>query len=77
MKSAQRRNELVKLHNALAIEMEGPGVWSSVPTMVVKGVVDYADSHKNKVWRLYSAARAALCTKTIIELMDFGKLQVG
>ncbi|KAK5694971.1 hypothetical protein LTR17_024732 [Elasticomyces elasticus] len=45
--------------------------------MVVKGVVDYADSHKNKAWRLYPAARAALCTKTIIELMDFGKLQVG
>lgn len=77
MKSAKRRNQLVEQHNALAIEMEGPGVWGSVPTMVVKGVVDYADSHKNKDWRLYPAARAALCTKAIIELMDFEKLELG
>jgi hypothetical protein len=39
-------------------------------TIVVKGVVDYADSHKNKKWRGYPAARAALCAAAMIEEID-------
>jgi hypothetical protein len=37
---------------------------------VVKGVVDYADSHKNKQWRGYPAARAALCAAAMIEEIE-------
>ncbi len=29
--------------------MEGAGVWDEVPYIVIKGICDYADSHKNKV----------------------------
>jgi hypothetical protein len=54
--------------------MEGSGIWGTFPTMVMKGVVDYTDSHKNKKWREYPAARAALCTKAIIQDMDFGEV---
>ncbi|OJJ73115.1 hypothetical protein ASPBRDRAFT_73569 [Aspergillus brasiliensis CBS 101740] len=48
MKSGQDRDLISMQHNVLAFEMEGAGVWDSLPCLVVKGVCDYADSHKNK-----------------------------
>ena len=57
--------------------MEGAGTWDVVGTVVVKGVVDYADSHKNKTWRLYPAARAALCAKALIEEIELADAQHG
>lgn len=71
MKSARRRDKLVREEDCIAFEMEGAGVWDLVGTIVVKGVVDYADSHKNKTWRSYPAARAALCAKALIEELEF------
>ncbi|KAK5709520.1 hypothetical protein LTS12_028072, partial [Elasticomyces elasticus] len=50
--------------------MEGAGAWEVFGTIVVKGVVDYADSHKNKRWRGYPAARAALCAAAMIEEIE-------
>jgi hypothetical protein len=47
--------------------MEGAGVWQYLPTIIVKGVSDYADSHKSKDWQGYSAITAAACTKAVIE----------
>ncbi|GAA88054.1 penicillin-binding protein [Aspergillus luchuensis IFO 4308] len=48
MKSGQDRDLISERHNVIAFEMEGAGVWESLPCLVVKGVCDYADSHKNK-----------------------------
>lgn len=70
MKSAHRRDALIKEENVIGFEMEGAGAWEVLGTIVVKGVVDYADSHKSKRWRGYPAARAALCAKSLIEEMD-------
>jgi hypothetical protein len=36
--------------------------------------VDYADSHKNKIWRAYPAARAALCAKALIEEIELADI---
>ena len=47
--------------------MEGAGVWDNFPTIVIKGVCDYADSHKNKKWQRYAAATAAACMKAILK----------
>jgi hypothetical protein len=35
--------------------------------LVIKGVCDYADSHKNKRWQGYAAATAAAVTKGFLE----------
>ena len=51
----------------VALEMEGAGVWDVLPTIIVKGICDYADSHKNKGWQKFAAARAATCAKVLIE----------
>ncbi|KAI9155263.1 hypothetical protein HJFPF1_07844 [Paramyrothecium foliicola] len=52
---------------AIAFEMEGAGVWDEVPSLVVKGVCDYADSHKNKGWQNFAAATAASTCKAVLE----------
>ncbi|KAK5710587.1 hypothetical protein LTR15_012916 [Elasticomyces elasticus] len=78
MKSGHRRDLLIKEDTVIGFEMEGAGAWEKLPTIVVKGVVDYADSHKNKQWRGYPAARAALCVAAMIEEIDLpDRLHVG
>jgi nucleoside phosphorylase len=46
--------------------MEGAGVWDNFPCVVIKGVCDYADSHKNKEWQAYATATAAACMKAFL-----------
>jgi nucleoside phosphorylase len=36
---------------------------NSFPCLVIRGICDYADSHKNKRWQLCAAAMAAASTK--------------
>jgi nucleoside phosphorylase len=70
MKSGHRRDLLIREEGVIGFEMEGAGAWEVLGTIVVKGVVDYADSHKNKQWRGYPAARAALCAAAMIEEIE-------
>lgn len=63
MKSGQRRDQLSEQEGVIGFEMEGAGVWDILPCVIIKGVCDYADSHKNKAWQNYAAATAASCAK--------------
>jgi hypothetical protein len=67
MKSAYHRDEVAARENVIAFEMEGAGVWDNFPTVVIKGVCDYVDSHKNKKWQRYAAATAACCMKSFLK----------
>jgi nucleoside phosphorylase len=67
MKSAEDRDTIATRDNIIAFEMEGAGVWDNLPCVVIKGVCDYADSHKNKEWQSYAAATAASCMKAFLQ----------
>ncbi|KAL4960741.1 uncharacterized protein BDV14DRAFT_204484, partial [Aspergillus stella-maris] len=67
MKSAQHRDEIVKREKVIGFEMEGAGVWDDVPCIIIKGVCDYADSHKSKLWQAYAAATGASAAKAFLE----------
>jgi nucleoside phosphorylase len=67
MKSGQVRDWIASKHKLIAFEMEGAGAWDEVPCLVVKGVCDYADSHKNKRWQDFAAATAACVMKAILD----------
>jgi nucleoside phosphorylase len=67
MKSGEDRDEIAAREKVIGFEMEGAGVWDNFPCIVVKGVCDYADSHKNKKWQRYAAATAAACTKAFLK----------
>ncbi|KAL2803418.1 hypothetical protein BJX63DRAFT_425293 [Aspergillus granulosus] len=67
MKSGRHRDEIVRKENVIGFEMEGAGVWDSVPCLIIKGVCDYADSHKCKLWQAYAAATGASAAKAFLE----------
>ncbi|KAK2016325.1 hypothetical protein LZ32DRAFT_645162 [Colletotrichum eremochloae] len=68
MKSGLDRDRIAAQHKLVAFEMEGAGVWDDeIPCIVVKGVSDYADSHKSKNWQNFAAATAASTTKALLE----------
>lgn len=50
--------------------MEAAGLKDTFPYVVVRGVCDYADSHKNKRWQPYAAAIAACHTKELLGEVD-------
>ena len=67
MKSAEHRDRIAEELRLIAYEMEGAGMWDQFSNiLVLKGVCDYADSHKNKLWQFYAAATAASCLKSLL-----------
>jgi nucleoside phosphorylase len=66
MKSGEDRDRIAVAHNLIAFEMEGAGAWDEGRCIVIKGISDYADSHKNEAWQDFAAATAASVTKAIL-----------
>lgn len=68
IKDAAFRESLVKDigGEVLCIEMEAAGLMNSFPCIVIRGICDYADSHKNKAWQEHAAAVAAAFTKELL-----------
>ncbi|KAK4082345.1 uncharacterized protein Triagg1_2157 [Trichoderma aggressivum f. europaeum] len=68
MRSGKDRDSIAARDKVIAFEMKGAGVWETFPAvLVIKGVCDYADSHKNKSWQIYAAATAAAAAKAFLE----------
>ncbi|KAL4929728.1 nucleoside phosphorylase domain-containing protein [Aspergillus undulatus] len=58
----QVRGRISEELGILCFEMEAAGLMNHFPCLVVRGISDYADSHKNKEWQRYAAlAEAAFC----------------
>ncbi|KAK7905423.1 hypothetical protein LTR67_000145 [Exophiala xenobiotica] len=63
IKDAKERDQLGWELNAVCVEMEAAGLVNNFPCIVVRGICDYADSHKNDEWQNYAAAAAAAYAK--------------
>ena len=50
----------------LCFEMEAAGVMDEYLCIVVRGICDYADPHKNKGWQNYAAATVAAYAKGLL-----------
>lgn len=50
----------------LCIEMEAAGMMNDFPCVTIRGICDYADSHKNKIWQEPAAAVAAAYAKELL-----------
>lgn len=60
IKNTPRRDELSRrFPNARCFEMEAAGVMDQTHCLVIRGISDYADSHKNQLWQPYAAGTAA------------------
>ncbi|KAJ4365365.1 hypothetical protein N0V95_000512 [Ascochyta clinopodiicola] len=73
--SARERNRVQLEHEVICFEMEAAGVMEEHPCLVIRGICDYADSHKNKGWQNYAAATAAACAKGL--LLKIPAVEVG
>ena len=74
VKNSLVREKLKADHKALAIEMEGSGIADastndSVSFIVIRGICDYCDTHKNDAWQNYAAMVAAAYTCNVIQYL--------
>ncbi|KAF5549419.1 G-protein beta WD-40 repeat-containing protein [Fusarium phyllophilum] len=65
IKDGKTREHLRREYGALCFEMEAAGLYN-FPCLVIRGICDYADSHKDKTWQEYSAATAAAFAKELL-----------
>jgi nucleoside phosphorylase len=66
MKDAMLRDKLTKEHEVLCFEMEAAGLMNHFPCLVIRGICDYSDTHKNKNWQGYAAMTAAAYAKDLL-----------
>ncbi|OGE53750.1 hypothetical protein PENARI_c007G07930 [Penicillium arizonense] len=66
IKHVGTREKLRLATGALCFEMEAAGLMQDFPCIVIRGVCDYADSHKNKQWQGYAALAAASYAKELL-----------
>ncbi|OQD66277.1 hypothetical protein PENDEC_c056G05958 [Penicillium decumbens] len=74
IKHGRTREQLRLETGALCFEMEAAGLMLDFPCVVIRGVCDYADSHKNKQWQGYAALAAAAYTKELLSYVPVGRV---
>ena len=63
------RDKLAREHGILCFETEAAGLTDVTHCLAIRGICDYADSHRSKLWHGYAAAAAAAYAKEILLLI--------
>lgn len=67
IKDAKVRDKIrSKCDGALCVEMEAAGVDANRRCLVIRGISDYADSHKSDMWQSYAAGKAAAFARELL-----------
>ena len=70
MKNAAERDRVsAELGGVLCFEREAAGLMNSFPCLIIRGICDYADSHKNKRWQRYAAGIAAAYAREVLSMI--------
>ncbi|KAH7246073.1 phosphorylase family protein [Fusarium tricinctum] len=69
IKHGETRDRLSKELGSLCFEMEAAGL-QNFPCLVIRGISDYADSHKNNMWQGYAAATATAFAKELLFIIS-------
>ncbi|CZR46055.1 uncharacterized protein FPRO_11502 [Fusarium proliferatum ET1] len=67
MRSSTVRDKVAQELKAICFEMEAAGLNDICPSLSVRGICDYSDSHKSKEWQEYAAATAAAYAREFVE----------
>lgn len=71
MRNGLERDRISReLGGVLCFEMEAADLMKIFPCLVIRGICDYSDSHKNKDWQAYAAAVAAVYAKELLSEID-------
>lgn len=74
IKHGATREQLRREIGALCFEMEAAGLMMDFPCIVIRGICDYADSHKNKQWQGYAALTAASYAKELLSYVPIAQV---
>lgn len=69
VRSADYRDRMQSL-GILCFEMEAAGLMDTFPCLVIRGICDYSDSHKSKVWQPYAALTAAAYARDLLRVVQ-------
>lgn len=69
MKDAKARDSIAREMDILCFEMEAAGLMDQLPCLVIRGICDYCDSHKNKHWQGYAALAAAAYARDLLAVV--------
>ncbi|CAI7592328.1 unnamed protein product [Penicillium pancosmium] len=61
--------------DCICFEMEAAGLMNHFPCLVIRGICDYADSHKNDRWQRYASATAAAYAKELLAYVPAAEVQ--
>ncbi|KAJ4302951.1 hypothetical protein N0V90_001842 [Kalmusia sp. IMI 367209] len=64
-----KRDEIAHEHGIICFETEAAGLIDTARCLVIRGICDYADSHRSNLWHAYAAAAAAAYAKEILSLI--------
>lgn len=75
VRDGERRDQIRdRCGGALCIEMEAAGVDAGRRCLVIRGISDYSDSHKNDAWRSYAAGNAAIFARELLSKVQPGRV---
>ncbi len=69
MKNGTLRDSIARELDIICFEMEAAGLMEIISCLVIRGICDYADSHKSKEWQRYAAATAAAYARELLDEM--------
>ncbi|GAB1207272.1 hypothetical protein APSETT445_005985 [Aspergillus pseudonomiae] len=69
MKDAKTRDRLARQLGIICFEMEAAGLMDHFPCLVIRGISDYAEFHKNDQWHGYATATAAAYAKELLSVV--------
>ncbi|KAJ5653328.1 hypothetical protein N7490_000331 [Penicillium lividum] len=75
MKNALIRDRLAAGKDVLCFEMEAAGLMNTFPCLVIRGICDYSDSHKNKEWQGFAAMVAAAYAKDLLQRIPLNRIE--
>lgn len=78
VKDAAVRDKVLQITggDCICLEMKAAGLINTFPCLVIRGISDYADSHKNDHWQRYTAATAAAYAKKFLGIIQGEDLEI-
>lgn len=66
MENAIIRDKLAMEKGVLCFEMEAAGLMNHFPCLIIRGICDYADTHRNDKWQGYASMMAAAYARDLV-----------
>lgn len=75
MRHGGTRDKIGREKGILCFEMEAAGLMDDFPCIVIRGICDYSDTHKNKSWQPYAAVTAAAYAKELLSIIPPAEIE--